>query len=756
MLSYGHGERSVSNDMSKTCSLAKAKFDNLAESHDELAFRKGDVLTVVDQMDGLDGWWLCSFRGKQGIVPANRVTLLAGMYYESALRFSASPDSSISDGGSVDYDIPRSDPQNRHLPPLPHQNAPARKNSSGPEGVARELLYDIPKSLEKTRIHADNVAMPASNSMPNIARKIQHVPEQFNDHVGNGNLYDTPNSSGQLLVNSAALMGRRSSGPISPICRSGDSAVDMTSNRSSMMSNTSSPPGSSVCDSEGNVDLYDTPNPLKSLNTVNRRQLLTHTHQKPSNKQQPLSTELAYDVPKALQDSVLDYRDSGIYDNARLSTVHISPCNDSNLYDSPSSIAKPVHTTHPSAEQNKPIYDVLPSQAGRKEKILPKTMSSDSSSNLIANPLSINMNDIEKITLKLCEAIEIVVKLQQHVHTSATRLLSFVHTNWRVKSNLESVLYDLKLACVGLQSTLQEFYDFGIGALANAVDISDKTVMKRLSQTLFSLKSKLDVVNDSMKSLSAIKWHIAKLEQAAAQEAGGDHLMRLMAVAREVGEDVNRVASVIHGNSSLLFIASPDQALESPLPTTNSRSSLEPVQSKCLVREDSIDSYHEYDYCELTDRQDTPTNELINIPPTQSNTFDHDQDCQYLRYYLKHVHSICDTVKIHITRMQDILVSESNQTIVSHSKLLLSTAHKLVYIGDTLCRSVRQASVQTAISDNANSLCNALKDFIMNTKEVALSQPSSRQAALNRLGHSVKAIELHTESFRYVISSQAN
>lgn len=48
-------------------------------------------------MDGLDGWWLCSFRGKQGIVPANRVTLLAGMYYESALRFSASPDSSISD-----------------------------------------------------------------------------------------------------------------------------------------------------------------------------------------------------------------------------------------------------------------------------------------------------------------------------------------------------------------------------------------------------------------------------------------------------------------------------------------------------------------------------------------------------------------------------------------------------------------------------------------------------------------------------------
>ena len=51
-----------------------------------------------------------------------------------------------------------------------------------------------------------------------------------------------------------------------------------------------------------------------------------------------------------------------------------------------------------------------------------------------------------------------------------------------------------------------------------------------------------------------MKWHIAKIEEAAA--AGEDYLLKLMSVAREVGEDVSRVASVIHGNSSLLF-ASP-------------------------------------------------------------------------------------------------------------------------------------------------------------------------------------------------------
>lgn len=53
-----------------------------------------------------------------------------------------------------------------------------------------------------------------------------------------------------------------------------------------------------------------------------------------------------------------------------------------------------------------------------------------------------------------------------------------------------------------------------------------------------------------------MKWHIAKLEEPAAQESGADDLLKLMAVAREVEEDVSRVASVIHGNSSLLFESS--------------------------------------------------------------------------------------------------------------------------------------------------------------------------------------------------------
>lgn len=60
--------------------LAKALYDNVAESPDELSFRKGDIMTVLERnTQGLDGWWLCSLHGRQGIVPGNRLKILVGM-----------------------------------------------------------------------------------------------------------------------------------------------------------------------------------------------------------------------------------------------------------------------------------------------------------------------------------------------------------------------------------------------------------------------------------------------------------------------------------------------------------------------------------------------------------------------------------------------------------------------------------------------------------------------------------------------------
>lgn len=61
--------------------VARALYDNIAESPDELAFRRGDILTVLEQnTGGIEGWWLCALRGRQGICPGNRLRLLAGVF----------------------------------------------------------------------------------------------------------------------------------------------------------------------------------------------------------------------------------------------------------------------------------------------------------------------------------------------------------------------------------------------------------------------------------------------------------------------------------------------------------------------------------------------------------------------------------------------------------------------------------------------------------------------------------------------------
>lgn len=59
---------------------AKAIYDNIAESPDELAFKRGDLLMVVEQdTDGLKGWWLCTLRGRQ-VIDTFDLVYYAGLY----------------------------------------------------------------------------------------------------------------------------------------------------------------------------------------------------------------------------------------------------------------------------------------------------------------------------------------------------------------------------------------------------------------------------------------------------------------------------------------------------------------------------------------------------------------------------------------------------------------------------------------------------------------------------------------------------
>ena len=127
--------------------LAKALYDNISDSCDELTFRRGDVLTVVEiSPEGLDGWWLCELHDKRGICPGNRLRVIAGSGLNSQTnsRENSRP-SSRNEGRPSSRETSRSTSRNDSRP---NSRASSRASSRGEprQTLAQENVYEIPPS----------------------------------------------------------------------------------------------------------------------------------------------------------------------------------------------------------------------------------------------------------------------------------------------------------------------------------------------------------------------------------------------------------------------------------------------------------------------------------------------------------------------------------------------------------------------------------------------------------------------------------
>ncbi|XP_067853957.1 breast cancer anti-estrogen resistance protein 1 isoform X3 [Heptranchias perlo] len=131
--------------------LAKALYDNVAESPDELTFRKGDIMTVLERnTGGLDGWWLCSLHGRQGIVPGNRLKILVGMYEKkqpSSSQAQQTPQSPQPYQQQNVYQMPSQSSQYTAMHPayLPQGDNVYMMPSSN---KVQQSLYQVPPALQ--------------------------------------------------------------------------------------------------------------------------------------------------------------------------------------------------------------------------------------------------------------------------------------------------------------------------------------------------------------------------------------------------------------------------------------------------------------------------------------------------------------------------------------------------------------------------------------------------------------------------------
>ncbi|NXE72415.1 CASS4 protein, partial [Cochlearius cochlearius] len=164
--------------------LAKALYDNKAECSDELAFRKGDILTVLDQnVIGSEGWWKCSLHGRQGLAPANRLQLLAASQ-AALLPLSPRSDSAEPPAGQQNiYQVP-SVPKPTVLSSTYEKmegwvKPPARVSTLPVQGIYQVPALAAQLLSERTQSSTNQLlTLPRAcrASVPNIRSEVYDVP----------------------------------------------------------------------------------------------------------------------------------------------------------------------------------------------------------------------------------------------------------------------------------------------------------------------------------------------------------------------------------------------------------------------------------------------------------------------------------------------------------------------------------------------------------------------------------------------------
>uniref|UniRef100_A0A8C3RPQ7 Cas scaffold protein family member 4 n=1 Tax=Chelydra serpentina TaxID=8475 RepID=A0A8C3RPQ7_CHESE len=178
----------------------------------ELAFRKGDILTVLEQnVLESEGWWKCSLHGRQGLAPANRLQLLVPSAPKSS---TLSPTYERMDKWT--YDIPvspekmglKKDPSDRSLEKQVLYDIPPARYGSSLQNVpptniksksVNPQMYDVPPTQRKlTFPDIPRYNVPSSRNMLLLQQNGNyHVPPSFltprvEQQNSEENVYDIP------------------------------------------------------------------------------------------------------------------------------------------------------------------------------------------------------------------------------------------------------------------------------------------------------------------------------------------------------------------------------------------------------------------------------------------------------------------------------------------------------------------------------------------------------------------------------------
>ncbi|XP_076449403.1 breast cancer anti-estrogen resistance protein 1-like [Babylonia areolata] len=678
--------------------LAKALFDNVAESPEELAFRRGDVVTVMAPHEGhrLGGWWLCSFRGRKGIAPANRLKILSGLLTVGegsggggasgdqtdqvvVTKADASPNGHQRHSDCLqDYDVPPS----RHPPPptpgspsspsptptgpslydIPHQRTAAPSTTTTTDFNTQSLppvpphtvnsFYDSPPASCKRPPFERNAPWRSFASMDNLfSNSFRTVSSPSGDHhpkfphktpmnrkrwsADCGTLMMLAEKDGNERLQGGDGGNLRLSGEVGNNTQPPDSerhnpnppvrvVVDHVPSDEDETVYSTPPSGQPVKPTREAT--YDTPHlstylspacvwtrpPGRKLSSASSEPCIagitSHSapdrrivvsaaglpdsalygadvsHHKVSSlsaRQSCSSTQLPVDTrvrdipefslstagtPRPLSDCVTGDRFHLDLKTAN-SLKHSAGSSQDPLRNCVSEVSLKSPQSDPGSTPaaNGAFYDIPP-QVNRQSIVSAGSNSSDDSFRLS----SCSMDSLssgaeyyclaeglyEELNLDQDSAIQLLMKLQEDVTKSASRVLMFVSSTWRAKEFLQSNVYDIKTACVDLEATARKLVEFGQGTLVNSTHLSDRKLVNRLVKQVNRLQKQHKAVSEALHCLDDMQWEVSTLAEPL-NPNHKDHLDTVVSLTKEMTPEMKKLVSLICGNSSLFFKRSP-------------------------------------------------------------------------------------------------------------------------------------------------------------------------------------------------------
>ncbi|KAJ0023313.1 hypothetical protein NQD34_003212, partial [Periophthalmus magnuspinnatus] len=518
--------------------LAKALYDNTAECSDELAFRKGDILMVMEKnVEDTSGWWMCSLYGRQGLVPANRLCLLS--------QTTGCPTATLR-------------PLQDKTPPSNHQNTlhniyqiPTAPKPSN--GERTEILYKVPTIPLSVSPKLSTSKQTSDEQQGNKVRNFIHTFKQTNKHSFTSSLfsqiYDVPPKSPQdpnydIPIPSGTDTQKATISGYStmPILKKSEWIYDVPVSPDRK----SPPPTFTPPRPMGEEQLYD---------TIPKRKDPVQNCQK---------SPLLYNVPKSrLLDSPPTLLPRIPVPSKQLNIGQES------VYDLPSDDHIPLECRVEPPEATKvPLYrrktcsslhngsdhhaSMLLDENDQNQRISTASSSSSSSCDSLALS-SPSPEPLREVLLWQEEVCPRFLELQDRVCKAVAQIMNFVSSGWRSKNHMEKHLEEIREAAIEVASSLNGFLNYALDIKGNARRLTDANLQARLYKQLCVVEDSGVVLQQTLSALNAAGWTLDLLSQEAGQAQTADQLERFVMVARTIPEDVKRLVSMINANGKLLF-----------------------------------------------------------------------------------------------------------------------------------------------------------------------------------------------------------